>query len=324
MFVDFFFVLSGFVLAHAYFGRVGREVSVPRFLGLRLGRIYPLHLAVLLAMLALELLLVAVPALTERPAFAPGRSGGELIASLLLLNSSGVVDRLVWNGPSWSIAAEFWAYVAFALLALGRRVWPFALLGAGAGLALLALHPDLHEASFDFGTLRCLYGFSLGVLVWPMRGEPAWRPPVAVATLLSLFVAAIIGFTALVGRGRALLSRRPCSPAPRWSLPTMPGCSAGVARTAVRPDRHALLFHLHGPPVRAGRLIEGPARGIGGNRCARSTDGYGLDGGCGRAGDGRACDRRGRDAYRWIERPGRDWSRRKLRAPQVEAAAPTF
>ena len=49
MFVDFFFVLSGFVLAHAYFGRIGRQVAPLRFLGLRLGRIYPLHAAVLAA-----------------------------------------------------------------------------------------------------------------------------------------------------------------------------------------------------------------------------------------------------------------------------------
>ncbi len=204
MFVDFFFVLSGFVLAHAYFTRIGRHVSPWRFLGLRLGRIYPLHLAIMLLMLAAEIGLALVGG--GRDAFGPGRTPAEFAQSLLLLHASGVTDRLVWNGPSWSIAAEFWAYAAFAALALTRRIWPFALLGAGAGLTLLAVHPDLYEASFDLGTVRCFYGFSLGVLVWRLRGEPAWRPPAWLATVAELlFVAAIIGFASLVWGGARTL-----------------------------------------------------------------------------------------------------------------------
>nr|WP_302477366.1 acyltransferase [Sphingomonas sp. ID1715] len=204
MFVDFFFVLSGFVIAHAYWERVGRGLSPWRFLGLRLGRIYPLHVAVLLLMLAAELGLAIFGG--ARDAFSSGRSLGDLAASLLMLHASGLTDRLVWNGPSWSIAAEFWAYVAFAALALTRRVWPFALLGLGAGLAMLAIHPDLYEASFDLGVVRCIYGFALGVLVWRLRSEPAWRPPVWLATVAELlYVAAIIGFTALVWGGARTL-----------------------------------------------------------------------------------------------------------------------
>lgn len=55
MFVDFFFVLSGFVIGCGYLERLGSGYSVRRFMLLRLGRIYPLHLAVLLALLALEI-----------------------------------------------------------------------------------------------------------------------------------------------------------------------------------------------------------------------------------------------------------------------------
>jgi peptidoglycan/LPS O-acetylase OafA/YrhL len=206
MFVDFFFVLSGFVLAHAYFSGIGRGVSPWRFLGLRLGRIYPLHLAMLLLMLAGEVGLWLVGG--GRAAFAPGRTVGDFISSLLLLHASGTTDRLVWNGPSWSIAAEFWAYAAFAALALTRRVWPFALMAVAAGLTTLATHPDLHDASFDLGVVRCLYGFSLGVLVWRLRGESDWRPPVWLATLAEiLLVAAVIGFASLVwGGARTLLA----------------------------------------------------------------------------------------------------------------------
>lgn len=40
LFVDYFFVLSGFVIAHSYGARLASgEVSVARFMGLRMGRI---------------------------------------------------------------------------------------------------------------------------------------------------------------------------------------------------------------------------------------------------------------------------------------------
>src|SRR5687768_5126464 len=53
--VDFFFVLSGFVLMHAYGGRVGSAAQALDFLWRRVGRLYPLHLATLCVMLAIEL-----------------------------------------------------------------------------------------------------------------------------------------------------------------------------------------------------------------------------------------------------------------------------
>ncbi len=47
LFVDLFFVVSGFVIACQYFGRVSDAASIGRFLWRRLARIYPLHLATL-------------------------------------------------------------------------------------------------------------------------------------------------------------------------------------------------------------------------------------------------------------------------------------
>ena len=53
IFVDYFFVLSGFVIAHSYGARLAeRTVGVPRFIALRFGRIYPLHIVVLAAIVA--------------------------------------------------------------------------------------------------------------------------------------------------------------------------------------------------------------------------------------------------------------------------------
>src|SRR6266496_1761059 len=52
--VDFFFVLSGFVIAHSYGGKLRSFTENVRFLFLRIGRLYPLHLAFLLVFLGIE------------------------------------------------------------------------------------------------------------------------------------------------------------------------------------------------------------------------------------------------------------------------------
>jgi len=47
LFVDFFFVLSGFVISHAYFQRLDNTNELASFLIKRIGRLWPLHKAIL-------------------------------------------------------------------------------------------------------------------------------------------------------------------------------------------------------------------------------------------------------------------------------------
>src|SRR5258708_27828356 len=56
LFVDLFFVLSGFVISHAYADRLADGKSVLVFLIRRFGRLWPLHTAVLAAFIRIELL----------------------------------------------------------------------------------------------------------------------------------------------------------------------------------------------------------------------------------------------------------------------------
>ena len=57
--VDFFFVLSGFLITHSYGGKLRSFTECVRFLFLRIGRLYPLHLAFLLVFLAIVALIAA-------------------------------------------------------------------------------------------------------------------------------------------------------------------------------------------------------------------------------------------------------------------------
>ena len=55
LFVDFFFVLSGFVIAANYQARLMDGFGAGRFLFLRLGRIYPLHLVTMLLFIPIDI-----------------------------------------------------------------------------------------------------------------------------------------------------------------------------------------------------------------------------------------------------------------------------
>lgn len=173
LFVDYFFVLSGFVITHSYGVRLGEgKVSVGQFMGLRLGRIYPLHLFVLLGFVALEMLLVlggdTIARYVSRAPFSGSRAVEPLIQNLFLLQTFGIGNGAGWNIPAWSIAAEMWTYLLFAvvfMLAKGRAALASIVLAVAALLALISYSPDLH-VTFDGGILRCIFGFGLGVATY--------------------------------------------------------------------------------------------------------------------------------------------------------------
>jgi peptidoglycan/LPS O-acetylase OafA/YrhL len=169
MFVDFFFVLSGFVISASYGARLAAGFSLGKFLWLRLGRLYPLHIFVMLLLVATELLAASGGGQADgRPAFTGPFSFGHFLLDAALLQSFGLSDVQGWNIASWSIAAEFWTYLLFALVV---RASPKNHVPVFAGLFLVALvllfrgSENWLDTSNRMGFVRCVLGFSLGVLV---------------------------------------------------------------------------------------------------------------------------------------------------------------
>jgi peptidoglycan/LPS O-acetylase OafA/YrhL len=114
--VDLFFVLSGFILTYNYletFRRIERRAYL-RFLGFRLARIYPVHLFTIL-FLALPLWLAV--AMGERLSHPENFTTGDLIQNLLLIHAWTRPIHVSWNYPSWSISAEWFAYLLFPIVA---------------------------------------------------------------------------------------------------------------------------------------------------------------------------------------------------------------
>lgn len=173
LFVDFFFVLSGFVIAASYGDRLSRGFSISRFMALRLGRVYPLHLAVILGFLAMELAAMAIGrAPGARMPFTDTRTISSLVTNVTLTQIFGLDNRVTWNSPSWSIAAEVWTYLIAAVgLATLRGRITYALWATVIAMPIvLALVGDQGlDRTYSMALPRCLYGFALGMIVFDIR-----------------------------------------------------------------------------------------------------------------------------------------------------------
>ncbi|MFE0754202.1 acyltransferase family protein [Inquilinus sp. NPDC058860] len=200
LFVDLFFALSGFILMHVYgrgFADGPSAATLGPFLKARLARLYPLHLVVLGGFVLLELLKLAVDR-SGLDAFGNPHTLATLPGSLLLLNAAGIYEALTWNGPSWSISAEWIVGLAFPLLVpVVSRLRPAGLLllymATLIGFVLLSAGPKIDlDLTADWGVPRCVLGFVGGMVLHRLwrDGTPRWMaadgPALAAAAAIVL------------------------------------------------------------------------------------------------------------------------------------------
>ena len=280
--VDMFFVLSGFVLAHAYDGKFAGGLSVGAFLKARIARLYPIYL------IGLGLGLVGV-AFSNTHALSPARALLSFFFGIFALPSPpleplGVLFPL--NGPFWSLFFEFWvANLAFAIFWRQLHGWLLlaVILMSASALAFLGLRFGgldfgwtWHQ--FPGGLVRVCYSFFAGVALLRFHARqtglpavpssiPSWACLVIFASVMLLplqgvlkglyevFVVLLV-FPSLIYFGAGAVERRP-----------QIGQALGDASYAIyaihRPLLAILLWPLgmmwtlekHPPPVRS-YLIE--------------------------------------------------------------------
>jgi peptidoglycan/LPS O-acetylase OafA/YrhL len=156
--VDFFFILSGFVIFHVYEGPIKNgELSRRSYLIKRFARIYPLHIVMLLIFLLI--------------AIAGSNQIHGVFASVFLLHSWGLTDGLVLNGPSWTLSAEMFAYILFGVIVVrSPPTWviTIAFFATAIGVHFFSLMMGktafLH-LTWDYGSLRIVPLFILGMLL---------------------------------------------------------------------------------------------------------------------------------------------------------------
>lgn len=171
IFVDFFFVLSGFVIAHSYSARLTTAAGIVDFVLRRIGRLWPLHMLMLCLLAALQLARLVLDPVGAPP--DPSHALLGFISAAFFLHSTPIWPSISLNGPSWSISAEFWTYLIFAgivFLAASRGLAMALFATWIAALVLLLLGPARLETYAEFAVIRCLYGFIAGALTYQL-----WR-----------------------------------------------------------------------------------------------------------------------------------------------------
>lgn len=116
--VDLFFALSGFILTHTYLTRMGpslRSRGALDFWWLRLARIYPVHLAMIVIAGAA---VVAQARVTGEALDRDWLNPWDLAKNLLLVQEWGASPQRGWNFVAWSLSMEWLAYLLFPLLVL--------------------------------------------------------------------------------------------------------------------------------------------------------------------------------------------------------------
>lgn len=182
--VDFFFILSGFVIGYAYDERWGKSFTMKDFFKRRLIRLHPMvimgavlgavtfciqgcvqwdgtPIAISMIMLSLLCTILFIPAL-------PG-TGYEV---------RGNGEMFPLNGPSWSLFFEYLGNILYALFIRRLSTKALTILVALLGIALasfaifnfsgygnMGVGWTLDGVNFVGGSLRMLFPFSMGMLL---------------------------------------------------------------------------------------------------------------------------------------------------------------
>ena len=154
--VDFFFVLSGFILLYVHWGQIGHPETLATYFGKRLSRIFPAYWTVL-ALVVPTCLLVSGMASPEK------KHTSYIAASFFLLPQ--------WDpflGVAWSLSCEIVFYLVFALLILNRKSF-----AVTVALWLVLIGTNLvHRlhAPFDFLCQARMIEFLAGMCIaWATR-----------------------------------------------------------------------------------------------------------------------------------------------------------
>lgn len=232
--VDFFFMLSGFVMAEAYEQRLAAGMRFAGFAAKRLIRMAPV--AMLGALLGGVYLLA-------RAFAAPMRSDplGEVLGAdllnLLLLPKLWHGRATGWemfpaNGPLWSLFFEIAVNLVWAAFLAGRSTRTIAVLvAASAGLLVACglhagtLHLGWEVTSFLGGVARVGFGFGAGLLLHRLRGHlPVMDQRSAVFALIMLVYFLTLPIAAVA-----------------WELTVVLICLPAILALAVAAGREAVL-----------------------------------------------------------------------------------
>ncbi len=168
LFVEFFFVLSGFVLAHGY--ALKTNLNFKKFIISRSFRLFPLHLFTLTIIVLLEFGKLyaynkgfnfnAVP-------FTGSQNPHDILPSALLLQAwLPGVETFSWNAPSWSISIEFYMYMLFFISLYINKPYFYIAWFTISILSFSILFTNTNIPLGDLAIARGLSSFFAGSLIY--------------------------------------------------------------------------------------------------------------------------------------------------------------
>jgi peptidoglycan/LPS O-acetylase OafA/YrhL len=187
--VDFFFILSGFIITYSYGGYFKDRIALSaykKYMWARFARVYPLHLATLLWAFAVAAAIVYFADGIDK-AVADHLNLKALLPCLLLMQDLHLYKSSPLNFPAWSLSAEWWMYSIFPFLVpyfttltkkkkiislfliIATYVSMRYVLGPVSG-SIPDGAPKLNMVA-DFGLLRCVAGFCTGMLLFEFYKE---------------------------------------------------------------------------------------------------------------------------------------------------------
>lgn len=172
-FVDFFFVLSGFIIYHNYTHLTAGNQQL-RFMKNRFFRIYPLHIVMLLVFLVMETLKYGLyeKGLFKSPVFVKNNLSTFFVN--VFFGQSFSMTSAGWNYPSWSISAEMVTYLIFCFsivyinrLTLSKRIISFLAIVLTALSIIYSINGNVDiKLINNFSMVRCMYGFFAGCITY--------------------------------------------------------------------------------------------------------------------------------------------------------------
>jgi peptidoglycan/LPS O-acetylase OafA/YrhL len=184
LWVDFFFILSGFIIFYVYgknFDESVQRKAYWKYIGARFARVYPLHFFTLIWCAVCTIIIHSLATGID-PFFAGIFDLNAIPASLVMLQSIHLFDHTPLNTPSWSLSTEWWVYVLFPFivplfmrLSSAGRLITFVLIAGIYMVIRYIINPmgftgegtgPTINVTFDYGLLRCLAGFLLGMLLY--------------------------------------------------------------------------------------------------------------------------------------------------------------
>ncbi|MDA9491951.1 acyltransferase family protein [Bradyrhizobium sp. CCBAU 11361] len=200
LFVDLFFVISGFVIAHVYQGKVGTLSDYGTFLQRRVGRLMPLHWLTLAASIIVwSGFVVLGKAGNHQPSFeATCIAETALLLNAMLTCGNGIS----FSSVSWSIGAEMVMYLMFPLFAWAAVRSKFGLLATASLVLFAMIVVDLSQNSVErswvdvWPPFRALPSFMIGICLFYFRRKVQIPAPGRMLLLsLTLLLISMITYT---------------------------------------------------------------------------------------------------------------------------------